>query len=358
MSNVLRALRRPVIAAPMAGGPSTPALAAAVSDAGGLGFLAAGYLTVDQLAEDIRATRSITERLFGVNIFAPVPEPVDPIVLAAYTERLRPDAERWGVELGAPVGGDDAYWAKLRMVLDGNEEPVAVVSFAFGLPAREIVDALHARGTEAWATVNHPSAVSTAAALGVDAIVVQGTEAGAHRGGADDADDYGVLPLLRLAAARLGDVEVPLVAAGGVIDGPSLAAVLVAGASAAQVGTAFLRCPEAGTSSLHRQVLARDGDTRLTRAFSGRRARGVVNAFMGAHDEAAPAAYPHVYHLTRPLLAAARAAADPATVNVWAGQAHALSRDVPAAQVVEDLTRGALATIEALRKRTARWREA
>jgi nitronate monooxygenase len=142
-----------------------------------------------------------------------------------------------------------------------------------------------------------------------------------------------------------------MVAAGGIADGPGLAAVLAAGASAAALGTAFLRCPEAGTSSAHRAAVASSADTRLTRAFTGRRARGVVNEFMRAHDHQAPAAYPHVHHVTAPLRAAARTTGDPSLLNLWAGQAHALSRDLPAAEIVEWITAEAAATIEALGRR-------
>jgi nitronate monooxygenase len=131
---------------------------------------------------------------------------------------------------------------------------------------------------------------------------------------------------------------VPLVAAGGIADGPGLAAVLAAGASAAALGTAFLRSPEAGTPAVHRAAVAGAGDTRLTRAFTGRLARGVVNDFMRTYDRAAPAAYPQVHYVTAPLRAAAREAGDPTLVNLWAGQAHTLARELPAAEIVERIT--------------------
>ncbi|MGC9668096.1 NAD(P)H-dependent flavin oxidoreductase [Planosporangium sp. 12N6] len=345
MSAVLAGLRRPVIAAPMGGGPSTPALAAAVSEAGGFGFLAGAYLTPQRLAEDIAETRRLTGRPFGVNLFAPVAPPADLAAVAAYSERLAPIARRWGVVLGAPVGGDDRYAEKLDLLL---ADPVPVVSFAFGVPTADVVDALHARGSEVWVTVSHPVAATAADEVSVDALVVQGMEAGAHRGGVDDTDEYALLPLLRLVAER---TRLPMVAAGGVADGPALAAVLAAGASAAALGTAFLRSPEAGTSDAHRAAVAGAGDTALTRAFTGRRARGVVNEFMRTHDSAAPSAYPHVHYVTAPLRAAARAAGDPSVLNLWAGQAHALSRELPAAELVEWITTGAAATIGELARR-------
>jgi nitronate monooxygenase len=208
------------------------------------------------------------------------------------------------------------------------------------------VDALHAQGSEVWVTVSHPSAVAAADEVSVDALVVQGMEAGAHRGGVDDTDEYALLPLLRLVAGR---ARLPLVAAGGVADGPGLAAVLVAGASAAAIGTAFLRSPEAGTSAVHRAAVAGTGDTRLTRAFTGRRGRGVVNDFIRTFDSAAPAAYPHVHYVTAPLRAAARQAGDGSLVNLWAGQAHALAKDLPAGEIAQRLVDDARAALRAVR---------
>jgi nitronate monooxygenase len=348
--SILRALRRPVVAAPMAGGPTTPALAAAVSNAGGLGFLAAGMLTPERMTADIRQVRTLTDQPFGVNVFLPGDQPVDRQAIDEYATGLALEAQRWGVRLGEPVGGDDAFPAKLDALL---ADPVPVVSFVFAHPDAEVVAALQARGTEVWATINHPHAATAATAVGVDAIVVQGTEAGAHRGGARDDADYGLLPLLRLTAARS---RTPLVAAGGIADGAALAAVLAAGATAGQIGTAFLRCPEAGTRPLHRDAVARDADTRLTRAFTGRRARAIVNDFLQRHDSTAPAAYPHLLQLTRPLLAAARQSEDPTTVNLWAGQAHALAQEIPAEQLVEQVTGEALAALAALNDRATTWR--
>ncbi|HEX7746535.1 MAG TPA: nitronate monooxygenase, partial [Micromonosporaceae bacterium] len=193
--SVLSSLTRPVIAAPMAGGPSTPRLAAAVSNAGGLGFLAAGMLPPERMAADVHQVRELTRRDFGVNLFLPDDEPVDPAAIERYAQRLAPEARRWDVRLGNPVGGDDQYPAKIAWLL---ANPVPVVSFVFGLPDADTVATLQARGSEVWATVNHPDSAAAAAGRGVDAVVVQGTEAGAHRGGARDSDDYGVLPLLRL----------------------------------------------------------------------------------------------------------------------------------------------------------------
>ncbi|WP_433537990.1 nitronate monooxygenase [Micromonospora sp. CA-249363] len=346
--SVLSALRHPIVAAPMAGGPSTPDLVSAVSAVGGLGFLAAGMTDTGRLVADIAAVRARTDRPFGVNVFLPGDGRVDEAAVSAYARRLAPQAEQFGVMLGDPVGGDDAYPEKLAALL---ADPVPVVSFAFGLPDRAAVTALRERGTEVWATVTRPDAAGAAADLGVDAIIVQGTEAGGHRGGMPDDDDYALLPLLRLAAG----CDRPLVAAGGIADGPALAAALAAGAVAAQVGTAFLRCPEAGSSPLHRAAVAGVAPTALTRAYTGKRARGVVNDFLRTHDAQAPVGYPQVLHLTRPLLAAARRDGDASVANLWAGQAHPLARDVPAAELVAQLSAAALVALRAAAERAGRW---
>jgi nitronate monooxygenase len=199
------------------------------------------------------------------------------------------------------------------------------------------VAALHARDVAVWVTVTNAAEGREATDAGVDALVAQGTEAGGHRAYFRDdgkQEEYGLLTLLRLLRA---DTDLPLIATGGLMDGPGIAAVLVAGATAAQLGSALMLTPEAGTSAPHRARLAVPGPTRLTRAFSGRTARGIVNRFMTEHDAHAPRAYPQVHHLTSPLRAAARARDDPDAINLWAGQGHAAAREQPAAEIVRSL---------------------
>lgn len=326
-------LQVPIVQAPMAGGPSTVELAAAVCEAGGLGFLAAGYRPVDAVATEIGELRTHTAAPFGLNIFAP-PGPAAPAApLAAYAEVLRAEAQRLGAELGPDRHDDDGYAAKVALAAEAG---VAVVSFTFGCPEAAVVDRLHAGGCAVWVTVTTPEEANTAEQAGIDALVVQGTEAGGHRASFadDDTEPLGLLALLRLIARR---TALPLVATGGIMDGAGVAAVLCAGAAAAQLGSALMLTPEAGTSPPHRRELAGSGDTRLTRAFSGRRARGIVNRFMDEHDEQAPAAYPDVHHLTSPLRAAARRTGDAQSINLWAGQAHALATAEPAGELVRRL---------------------
>ena len=341
---ILDSLDVPIVLAPLGGGPSTCELAAAVSEAGGLGFLAGSYLTPDALAADVAHLRGLTERPFGVNLFMPVPGPADPAAYAAYVERLRAWAADRGLQPGDARFGDDGFEAKLAVVAEARP---AVVSFTFGCPEPAVADRLRGVGIEVWVTVTTPEEARRASAV-ADALVVQGAEAGGHRGGFSDEPDrpaYGLLALLQLVAA---DTELGLVATGGIATGPGVAAALVAGARAAALGTAFMLCPEAGTPAPHREALrAAIAPTTLTRAFSGRTARGIRNAFIDEHGEQAPAAFPEIHHVTAPMRAAARAAGDAGAINLWAGEAYPLAREIPAGELVRELARGAREALRA-----------
>ncbi|MFD9964461.1 nitronate monooxygenase [Amycolatopsis sp. NPDC058986] len=341
-------LEFPVIAAPMAGGPTTPALVAAVTKAGGFGFLAAGYLTPQALAERIDETAALTPGVFGVNLF--VPGPRSAADLSAHRERMRAEARRYGVEPGEPLWDDDAYLGKFEVVA---ERRMPVVSFTFGIPGEADIARLHENGSKVLVTVTSPWEAELAAAAGADALVVQGFEAGAHRGlFADDpaspagGETYGLLALLRLVAAR---VDLPLVATGGLVHGADIAAVLAAGADAAQLGTAFLQADEAGTSGPHRAALAEGTRaTAFTRAFSGRPARGLVNRVLTELSAEAPSAYPQLHHISRPVRAAAAKAGDPEALSLWAGQTYPLAGDGSAESIVERLRAEARTAAERL----------
>ena len=322
----------PVVLAPLAGGPSTPELAAAVSEAGGLGFVAAGYLTADALGDRIAAARRLTARPLAVNVFAPGDGPSDPAVYRPYMERLEQWAKEAHVELGEPRYSDDDWDAKIELL---RQDPVEVVSFTFGCPPPDVLGSLRAAGSEVWVTVTSPEEAEQAADAGAQTLVVQGGEAGGHRASFSDRPDlpvYGLLPLLALVRAA---VSLPLVASGGIASADAVAAALAAGASAAQVGTAFMLAPEAGTSPAHRAALRTGGPTALTRAFSGRLARGIRNRFLDEHSADAPVAYPEIHYVTSPMRAKAREAGDADLINLWAGEAHRLALELPAAEIVE-----------------------
>ncbi len=313
----------PIVLAPLAGGPSTPELAAAVSNAGGLGFLGAGYLTAEELSDRIARTRELTDAPIGVNLFALTDAPIDELAVARYAHELEPEARALGVELGQPRFDDDELEAKLDVVAAARVE---FLSFAFGFPER---------ATGSWATVTSADEATRAASMGASALVVQGTEAGGHRATWDDRDDG--TPLLQLLDEVRAAVEVPLIAAGGLATRDDVLRVLDAGAVAAQVGTAFLLAPEAGTNDAHRRAIEAGGITAVTRAFTGRAARGIENAFMRAHP-AAPSAYPQIHHLTAPLRAAARAAGDADLFNLWGGTNLAGTVARPAAETLAALS--------------------
>src|ERR1022692_40961 len=333
---ILDELAVPIVLAPLAGGPSTPQLAAAVSAAGGLGFLGAGYLTPMALADRLGQTRALTGAPFGVNLFMPG-EPAAPGPVAAYAAALADEARRAGVDLGTARFDEDDWAPKISLLISG---PVPVVSFTFGSPDAGVISRLRDGGSEVWITVTTAAEARLASGAGAVVLVVQGAEAGGHRGSfRDDPDEdltdgIGLLSLLQLVHAQ---VAAPLVAAGGISTGAGIAAVLAAGAGAAQLGTAFLRCPEAGTADVHRQAVASPAPTAMTRAFTGRTARGIRNRFLDEHSATAPAAYPDVHHLTAPLRQAGRAAGDRDLVNLWAGQTHELGRDLPAGELVRTL---------------------
>lgn len=328
-------LDRQVVLAPMAGGPSTVELAAAVTAAGGFGFLAGAYLAPDRLRDDIVLLRSaVGGAAFGVNLFAPSPyEPGSAARVLEYAARLQPLADKAGVALGDPVHDDDSFDAKIEVVL--AERP-AVVSFAFAWPPADVVDRLRSVGIEVWVTVNDASETAWADELGVDGIVAQGWEAGGHRGGPVDTGRNQAPTRLLLQSIR-ALTSLPVVAAGGVADPAHLAGLLDAGARAVACGTAFLRADEAGTAEVHRHELTRRPDTVVTRAFTGRSARALVTSWTEVFTEVAPAAYPQVHHLTAPLRRHGKATGQPDLVHLWAGTGHRSARQAPAADIVANL---------------------
>ena len=351
MSALLDHLAVPIVQAPMGGGLSTVDLAVAVSSAGGLGFVAGGYRSGEQLEQDISLVRDRTRERFGVNLFVPSATSASPAAYEPYLQRLAPVAREHGVQLGEPRFDDDDWRRKLALL---ERVPVPVVSFVFGCPPPELVGRLREAGSEVWVTVTDQAEARVAADAGADALVAQGHEAGAHRAAFDDLTAGEPLGLLALVALLTGEHPLPVVAAGGITTGAGLAAALAAGASAGQLGTAFLLCPEAGTSPPHRAAIRSSGATRLTRAFTGRRARAIENDFVRRFGEHAPSAYPQIHHATAPLRAAARAAGDPDAMHLWAGQTHELAREAPAAELVGELAHEAAAALAAAQRRLPR----
>ena len=331
--NVLDWMRRPVIVAPMAGGPSTPELVVAAADAGAVGFLAAGYKTPAAMAAEIAAVRAASPDRFGVNLFVPGLPSTEAASIKEYVGSLAAHAEAVGAPLGEAIWDDDHLEEKLAILL---ADPPALVSFTFGCPPAGVIEALSGAGCLVVVTVTDPSEAAIAAAAGADALCVQGSEAGGHRGTfANDSatgEGHRLIPLLGHVAAVTG---LPLIAAGGIMEPGQVEVALAAGAVAVQCGTAFLRCRESGANPLYKDALVdpRYTTTAMTRAFSGRWARGLVNQFMLDHGDA-PAGYPEINNATRSMRAAAAGAGDTERMSMWAGQGYRAALDRPAAEVI------------------------
>ncbi|MFZ3414995.1 nitronate monooxygenase [Arthrobacter sp. 3Tela_A] len=329
--------RLPIAAAPMAGGPTTTALAAAVAEAGGFPFLAGGYKTPEALSAEISVMRA-AGLPFGVNLFVPAPETVDAAAFRAYARQLQPEAERYGLTLSEqPMNDDDSWGQKLALLI---QDPVDVVSLTFGLPEPSDIVALHASGTKVLASVTTPAEARQAQAAGVDGLVVQGSQAGGHSATFDPnrrIDPVSTADLVKAVRAAAG---LPIIAAGGVDSPAAVQALLAAGAEAVAVGTLLLLADEAGTSPTHRAALTggKFSETVLTRAFTGRPARALRNGFAVRHGAHAPAAYPAVHHLTRELRQAAGKAGDADTLHLWAGTGWRNAPRLPAAEIIEWLS--------------------
>ena len=329
-------LTAPIAGAPMAGGPSTPALAAAVSEAGGLGFLAGGYLSARRVADDIAATRALTTGPFGVNLFVPQPSMATAAELERYREAVAPFAQRYGAEPGSFRDDDDGWADKLDVITDTAPE---AVSFTFGCPAADVIARLKQRGVLTLVTVTSSAEAKVALAAGADALVVQGPEAGGHRS-VFAPDRRPPTQNLQDLLAEIAGVGAPMIAAGGIDDAAAVRDALHRGAVAVQVGTALLLCEEAGTNVAHRAALTdpRFTDTVVTNCFSGRYARSLVNDFTAAYDGVAPPGYPQVNQITGPIRAAAVAAGDPQGASLWAGTSWRGVRAGSAAEVVARLS--------------------
>lgn len=338
---------------------STPALVAAVSNAGGLGSLAVGNMDATAAREVIRQTRALTTRPFNVNVFTHTPARADARREAAWLDYLAPEFQRFDTRPPAALREiylsfvDDVAMYEMFLA----ERP-AVVSFHFGLPSQAWIDALKASGIVLFASATNEDEAVAIEAAGIDAIVAQGWEAGGHRGRFNDEGDrqlsedeqLGTFALVRRLVAR---TSLPVIAAGGIMDGAGVAAVLALGAQAAQMGTAFVPCPESGADTAYREALLRGQPPRtaLIRAISGRPARGLANQFWAleqAPERPAIPDYPITYDAGKALNAAAKARGNSAYAAQWAGQAAPLARALPAAELVEVLTRETREAIAAM----------
>lgn len=330
-------LSSPVIAAPMAGGPSTPQLVVAAASAGSLGFLAGGYRTGEALAEQITEVRAESVP-FGVNLFAPNPVAVGPEAFHRYARTIQPEGIPYGLNLAAApiVEDDDRFAEKIEVLLS---DPVPVVSFTFGIPGPGVIAALRRAGTLVVQTVTSADEARLAAEAGADLLAVQASAAGGHSGTLTPSDIPPETPLVELLGQVRAAVSLPMVAAGGLATPASVTEVLAAGAEAAMVGTVLLRAGESGASPPYKAALADPSRDRtvVTRAFTGRPARALRNEFTDRYTPLAPVGYPALHHLTSPLRKAAAASGNPERINLWAGTGHRYATAEPAAHILTRL---------------------
>lgn len=326
----------PLVAAPMSGGPTTPAIVSAATRAGALGVLAAGYKTVDAVEAEIKAVRA--EGIpFGVNVFAPNPVPVDPRRYREYAAIIQAEADQFGLTLPSePVEDNDSFDAKIELLLD---DPVPMVSFTFGIPPRDVIAALQRAKSVVVQTVTTAEEAEQARDAGVDMLVVQAADAGGHSGTLSPLRPLTPVPIVDLVSQVVATVPLPVLATGGLATAAAVAEVIRAGAAAAAVGTVLLRATESGASATHQAALADPAytETVLTRAFTGRPARGLRNAFIDAHEAEAPPGYPAIHHLTSPLRKAAAAAGKPDYVHLWAGTGFRQATAEPATDILRRL---------------------
>lgn len=336
-------VEHPLMLAPMAGGAATPALVAAVSEAGALGSYGGAYLSPERLRDEIRAIRQRTQKPFMVNL--QIDDGVDEWPEPAQ-RALQPYRDELGLAPAEPQ--PQIPWRALFAVI--LAERPALFGFTYGVPPPDVLDACRNAGI---LTVGTATSVAEARKLdeaGVDVITAQGSEAGGHRGTFVSAAEPPLIGTLALVPQVVDAVRAPVVAAGGIMDGRGVVAALALGAQAASLGTAFLRCPEAGTSAPWRAALqhARDDATVVTRAFSGRPARGLANRFTRELSAAPLAPWPAQNSLTRDIRAAAARAGDAQLLSLWAGQAAPLGRELPAGELVAQIVREADEVVQRL----------
>ena len=343
----------PIIQAPLAGGGDTPDLVAAVSNAGGFGFIGAAYLTPQQIVEAARAVRAKTSRAFGINLFAPQAPVNSGLSREAALERLAGYYAELG--LAAPSPSETPSHTFREQLIVALESEASAFSFTFGIFPADAIAAIRERGMLSMGTATTVDEAVALEKAGVDAVVAQGSEAGGHRGTFTGDFNAAMIGTISLVPQIVDAVRLPVVASGGIMDGRGIAAALALGASAAQLGTAFLTCDEAGIPQAYKNAIqqAHEDQTRVTRCFSGRPARGIVNRFMNEMESLGSAEtilpFPLQNALTRPLRSAAAQQGRAEFLSLWAGQGVRMARPEPAGQLVARLVRETEAAVGQLR---------
>ncbi len=327
----------PVVLAPMGGGPSTPELTAAVCNAGGLGSLAAAYSSPGKISQDVAKIRELTKRPFAVNLFSQAAQEPLRGDVEAVSKFLSTYHQRLGI--GSPELPSSATENFEKQIDAICESTPAVVSFTFGLLPAETMQRLKSQSIFVIGTATTVEEARQLEQAGVDAIVAHGSEAGAHRGTFAVPAEQALIGSAALIPQVVDAVRVPVIASGGIMDGRGIVAALALGASAVQMGTAFLAAKEAGTSAAYREALfkAHEDQTTMTRAFSGRMARGIQNEFISKWNESGlkNLSYPWQNAFTQQMRRAASAAKQSGMLSLWAGQGVSLIREGSAAELME-----------------------
>lgn len=327
----------------MAGGVSNPHLVTSITNLGGFGFLAVGYKTHKQVLAEIEKTQQLTDSPFGVNVFIPADITLNAdnqTALQQYRTELLPLAKKLEVELpeisDLPTDGSDDYDNKVNVLL---QNPVAVVSFTFGLPSCEVVQSLQKVNTIVVATVTNLEEAKEAEAVGVNALCLQGVQAGGHRATFNSHVSSSQLSCAELIALVKKETDLPLIATGGITQKSQVQDLLAQGASAVQIGTLFLCAQEASTNSTYRQALLSKqfNDTAITRAFTGREARGLNNKFIQQYSHLAPDLYPLVHYLAQPIRQKANQLNLPEFTNLWAGTGFEDCKELSAEEILKNL---------------------
>jgi nitronate monooxygenase len=345
-------LRHPIFQAPLAGGGDTPELVSAVAEAGALGFIGAAYLSPREIAEAARAVRQRTKRAFGINLFAPLPPVAPPTDIAAALARVAPYFAELGLPAPeVPTQAANTFSEQLAAALDSG---AAVFSFTFGIPPAEVLDAIRSKGMMFMATATTVEEAVAVERAGAEAVIAQGSEAGGHRGTFSSDFASGMVGTIALIPQMVDAIDIPVVASGGIMDGRGIAAALALGASAVQLGTAFLPCHESGVPEVYKLAIlnSREDQTRLTRAFSGRLARGIINRFMTEMDAGAAEEmvlpFPFQNAMTRPLRSEAARQGRSEFLSLWAGQGVTMARRQSAGALIDRLSTETRAAIQHL----------
>ncbi|MFF2090036.1 NAD(P)H-dependent flavin oxidoreductase [Paenibacillus sp. NPDC058174] len=338
----------PIIQAPMAGGPTTAELVAEVSNAGGLGSLGAAYLKPEKLRNTIQEIRQLTELPFGVNLFVPEEAAESPDIIEQMTSHLNKYRVELGIKENPPIdSASESFDEQIQVLLD---ESIPVVSFTFGIPPKEVIQALKDQGTTVIGTATTVEEAKQLELAGADAIVAQGSEAGGHRGSFLKNAADSLVGTMALVPQIVDQVSVPVIASGGIMDGRGLVASLALGAVAVQMGTAFLASVKSGAHPIYKKTLlsANEDTTVVTRAYSGKPARGIQTTFIKEMEQYAGAipAFPIQNAMTRDIRQAAAQSNNPEYMSLWAGQGLRLASEHPAAAIIKQTISQAHALVE------------